>query len=123
MAQWLGQFSGHTHETRVEDAEASLRHAIEACRAGDGNSVEAGKKARSIIQLAERLQRARSKLWKARLSAAIEGSAGSTRVERDKRIETVRRKYEVVRDASVPDILSEFGAQHVPILAQKKEVS
>ena len=67
MAQWLGQFSGHTHATKLEDAETALRHAVAVFRAAGPD--DHGRKSKAVRNLAERLLAARLKLLKARLAA------------------------------------------------------
>ena len=71
MAQWLGQFSGRTHETRVHDAEDALKHAVQAFRNVSAPH-EREAKAKNVRHLATRLLQARIRLFKARLSRASE---------------------------------------------------
>jgi len=61
VAQWRGQFSGRTHESRVKDAEVALKHAVEAFHdvsAPHGRE----KKAKNVRHLATRLQRGEGKM-------------------------------------------------------------
>src|SRR5258708_833125 len=93
VAQWLGQFSGHTHATRVEDAEHALRHAVTAFRTAAPRA--RGRKAESVRNLAERLLAARLKLLKARLAALGPVSAG--REQNAAWIESLREREERTR--------------------------
>jgi hypothetical protein len=110
MAQWLGQFSGHTHATRVEDAEASLRRAVEAFRAA-GSSLDRVERAKAVHRLAKGLLRARLKLAKARLAAATDAQAGVVLARRAQEIAALERKYALLREAGLVAILDEFGAR------------
>jgi hypothetical protein len=115
MAQWLGQFSGHTHETKVEDAEALLRHAIEVFRA-EGSHPDYEKKAKALRRLAQRLLTARLKLVKAQLAAATDVQSGVALAQRAKQIAGLERKYEAMRQKDVVAILREFGLPDVPLV-------
>jgi hypothetical protein len=106
VAQWLGQFSGHTHATKVEDAEDALRHAVTAFRAAGPD--DRRRKAKSVRNLAEQLLTARLKLLKARL-AALEPAADGREQNAD-RIESLRARESQTRAAGVSGILAEFGA-------------
>ena len=113
MAQWLGQFSGHTHATKVEGAEDLLRHAIEVFRAAD--SSETGeKKWKAVTRLAEDLLAARLKLLKARISAASDVQSGVALAERAEEIESLKRRESRVRAGGIDAILKEFGASSAP---------
>ena len=54
MAQWLGQFIGRTHETRVRDAEDALKRAVQAFRDVSAPH-EREKKVKNVRHLATRL--------------------------------------------------------------------
>ncbi len=107
MAQWLGQFSGHTHASKVEDAEEALRHAVTVFRAAGWG--DRARKAKSVQGLAERLLSARLKLLKARI-AALEPVAEGREQNADG-IEAVRTREAQTRADGVNGILAEFGAQ------------
>ncbi len=109
MAQWLGQFSGHTHATRVQDAEAALRQAVTAFRAA-GSDKARQIKAKAVRRLAKRLLSARLRLLKARLVAA-EPVADEETNSRGSGIETLRRRAAKKRDEGVNGILVEFAAE------------
>jgi hypothetical protein len=106
VAQWLGQFSGHTHATKVEDAEKALQHAVSVFRTAAPH--DRASKAKSVRGLAERAFSARLKLLKARI-ASLEPLA-----ERGKQnsngIESLRTKEEQLRADGVNSILIEFNA-------------
>ena len=106
MAQWLGHFSGHTHATKVEDAEEALRHAVTVFRAaGTGDHP---RKAKSVRGLAERLLSARLKLLKARIAALEPVAEG--REQNAAGIEALRVREAQTRADGVKGILAEFGA-------------
>jgi hypothetical protein len=107
VAQWLGQFSGHTHATRVEDAEETLRHAVAAFRAAASDDVRR-RKARSVRNLAERLLSARLKLLKARLTA-LEPVAEDRQPSAEE-IESLREREARTRAEGLSGIVAEFGA-------------
>jgi hypothetical protein len=69
MAQWLGQFTGNTHATRIAELGAHLRHAIAAYRSS-GDDATRRKRAKSIRNLAKRLAAARIRNIKAKLVSA-----------------------------------------------------
>jgi hypothetical protein len=106
MAQWLGQFSGNTHGTKVEDAEEALRHAVAVFRAADAGNRR--RKSKMVRHLAARLLSARLKLLKARL-AALEPLAEGRELNADG-IEALRAREAQTRADGVNGILAEFGA-------------
>jgi hypothetical protein len=104
MAQWRGQFTGLTHETKLADAEATLRTAVAAFRAAAPAKSKA--KAKAVRQLAEQVLRLRLKLLKARRDAR--GPRGRASAEWSKAPER-----EVI-EAGVAAILTEFDAADLP---------
>jgi hypothetical protein len=67
VAQWLGQFSGRTYETRVQDVEDTLKHAVLAfCESSPADDREA--KAKNVRNLAKRLLQARLRHLRALLA-------------------------------------------------------
>jgi hypothetical protein len=99
MAQWMGQFSGHTHGTKVGDIEESLRKAVIAIGATPG----------AVRHLAERLLAARLKLLRARIASAAElkykeGRASSEQVPQ------LKSRARELEAHGVDGILKEFGA-------------
>jgi hypothetical protein len=111
VAQWKGQFSGKTHETRVLDVEASLRCAVAAFRAASSPG-EREKKAKDVRNLAKRVLSARLRLLKARISRAQEPRmTGAAPAPWSDRIDALRAREIKVREDDVSGILVEFGAQ------------
>ncbi|HWG43928.1 MAG TPA: hypothetical protein VN688_14215 [Gemmataceae bacterium] len=107
MAQWLGQFSGNTHATKVQDAEAALRHAVTVFHATDSSEARANK-AKAVRGLATRLLSARLRLLKARISAAEDHQlrhAGSP----NGGIESLRLREAKMRVEGLNAVLVEFG--------------
>lgn len=99
MAQWLGQYSGHTHGTAIEDAEALLRHAITVFRAA-ATEAERRRKAKSVRKLAKRVLSVRLRHMKSHLVNADRHAPPSP----------LRLREEALREQGVPGILAEFGA-------------
>ncbi len=112
MAQWLGQFSGHTHATRVEDAKASLRHAVAVLRSA-GPGPDRSKGLKTVHRLANCLLKARLKLARARIDAArpLTAEASSWR---GGEIASMERTYAMVREGGLEAILREFGVEPPP---------
>ncbi len=109
MAQWLGQFTGNTHATKVQNLEASLRHAVNVfhkTRPGKARKV----KAKAVQSLAKKLLSARLRLFKARIVAntpvAIE--EGDSQMSG---IESLRDREAKARAEGLHGILIEFSAQ------------
>ncbi len=63
MAQWMGQFSGNTHGSRVRELELQLRHAIDVLR-DTASATDLAKRHKSISRTADRLLSARIRLRK-----------------------------------------------------------
>jgi len=103
MAQWTGQFGGHTHETKVKDIEDSLRLAIQTYRITA--EAECAGKLKAIRHLAERLLAARLKALRARLSELTEPSSKS--LDHTKAAHLRTREQEL-QAQGVDDILREF---------------
>jgi hypothetical protein len=104
MAQWPGFYSGHTHETKVQDVEDSLRLAIQTYRTASG--AQRADKLKAIRQLAERLLAARLKALRARISALTE--PGRKSVHGAKAVH-LRTRGQELQSQGVDDILREFG--------------
>jgi primosomal protein N'' len=103
MAQWAGQFSGFTHETKVQDVEHSLRQAITTYRAL--SEAERTGKLKAIQHLAERLLAVRLKALRARISALTE--PGSKTLD-DTKAAHLRTREQELEAQSADDILREF---------------
>jgi len=103
MAQWMKQFSGHTHETKIQDIEVSLQKAVKALESTFGN--ERKRKTKAVRHLAERLQRSRLKMLRARISALTETMQPE---ELSKRIKQLKLKEHKLIEQGVAGILREF---------------
>jgi hypothetical protein len=110
MAQWIGHFSGHTHDTKVEVAEAALRRAVTAFREAASSEARESK-AKAVRNLAARLHTTRLKLLKARIAAA-EPVAENT-VRKSGGPGALRQREAKLRADGLEGILAEFGAQDV----------
>ena len=115
MAQWLGQFSGRTHETRVRDAEDALKHAVEALRDASAPP-EQEKKAKNVRHLARRLLKARIRLFRARLARASELRMTGQPSAWNDGVDHLRAQESATRAAGVHGILAEFGAEAAGVL-------
>ena len=103
MAQWIGQFSGLTHKTKVHDLEESLRLAVAAY--ATARETERASRAHGVHQLAERLLAARLKALRAQLSALQEPGAKQS-IEPE--FTRLKRKEQELATQDVADILREF---------------
>lgn len=101
MAQWRGQFSGLTHRTKLEDAEATLRVAVEALRRAPLTHRE--KKAKAVRHLVGRVLDLRLKRLRA-MRNRFPVAGGD--LEMSRLLESER----LVEAAGLCGILSEFGA-------------
>jgi hypothetical protein len=104
MAQWTGQFSGFTHETKVQGIEQSLRQAIVTYKALP--EAERAGKLKAIRHLSEKLLAARLKALHARISALTE--PGSKSLDETKAAHLGTREQEL-QAQSRDDIFREFG--------------
>jgi hypothetical protein len=112
MAQWSRQFSGYTHETKVQDAEHSLRKAIDAF-ATVPEAQRAGK-LKAIRHLSERLLAARLKALRAKTSALIEPGS-KTRLD-DSHVLHLQKREQELQAQSADGILKEFGFYDRPVV-------
>lgn len=110
MAQWVGQFSGRTHETRVQDAEDALRHAVLAFRESSPTDVREAK-AKNVRHLAKRLLQARLRLLKGRIAQASEPRMTGQASAWSDGVDALRAREISTRTGGVNGILVEFGAE------------
>ncbi len=103
MAQWLGQYTGLTHATRVLDAEQALRHAIEVLRVKSAID-ERTRQKKIVRKLAKRVLSARTRLVRANLAAMGKHAEGADKL---------RRKESELAQLGEAGILAEFGAADV----------
>ena len=103
MAQWMGQFSGINHQTKVQDIEESLRQAGESIKALPED--ERTSKLKAIHHLAERLLTTRLKLLRARISALTEPSLRP----RNNDVSHLRMREQELQAEGANGILKEFG--------------
>ena len=104
MAQWSGQYSGFTHDTRVQDIERSLRLAIKTSKVSP--EVDRNQKLKAIRHLSERLRAARLKALRARISALTE--PGSQSLDETK-VAHLRTREQKLQAQTAAGILREFG--------------
>jgi hypothetical protein len=102
VAQWVGQFTGLSHTSKVADAEATLRTAVAALQAAA--PAEAAGKAKAVVRLAARVLDLRVKLLRARRNAYGPVDSASDWAER------LLEPERSVLAAGVGGILAEFGA-------------
>jgi hypothetical protein len=105
VAQWGGQFNGLSHQSKLADAEATLRAAVVALRAAA--PAEAASKAKAVRRLAARVLNLRVKMLKARRNAygpVDNTSAWAQRLQEPER---------AVLAAGVSGILAGFAASDV----------
>jgi hypothetical protein len=105
VAQWLGQYTGNTHATRVAELDSQLRHAISVLRAIEDDS-DRMKRAKSVRKLAKRLLAARARCIKAKLaSAEIHDAIGKGLGD----VASLRQHLASIEEGGLDAILAEFG--------------
>ena len=109
MAQWSGQFTGLTHQSKVLDREEQLRHAIDAYRAKQTDD-ERESQAKIVLRLADNLLSARIRAMKARLNAYGPLSRDSSIVT------SMETKILNVENGGIRNILDEFNAAEIPVI-------
>ncbi|HEX4610438.1 MAG TPA: hypothetical protein VH092_19770 [Urbifossiella sp.] len=102
MAQWRGQFTGLSHESKLADAQGTLRTAVAAFRAAGPSEVSA--KAKAVRRLAARVLDLRLKMLKARRTALGPVDSASTHAEQ------LKEPERAALAAGVSGILAEFEA-------------
>ena len=111
MAQWIGQFSGRTHESRIADVEATLRRAIESLAAAGADSSAHERK--NVLNLAEKLLAARTRQHKARLSQKRERATAESPAENALALVRLEQSVAEMKVAGISAILKEFGVRDV----------
>jgi hypothetical protein len=107
MAQWAGGYSGNTHATRVDDAEAALKQAITTIRDRSADEPMAQDFAK-VTRMAERLLSARVRMLKARLTALQDASAQEG-ASAGAQLSDLRDRLTTVQAQGVAGILAGFG--------------
>lgn len=108
MAQWAGQFSGNTHETRRADAENALREAVVQSREA-GAPLDREK----ALKLAAKVLFAREHVLNARLSAFTHVPTTERMEKNEPAIRSLRAKLEALKAGGLDAVLKEFGANDV----------
>jgi ABC-type uncharacterized transport system auxiliary subunit len=110
MAQWTGQFTGRTHDTKVQAVELSLRQAVESFE--NAPQKERVGKLKAVQKLSKRLLDARLKALRARLFAVTEPGNKS----QEARLAThLRTRVQQLEAQGVDGILREFGVYDKPV--------
>ena len=107
MAQWMGQYSGHTHKTRVEDMEAALHRTVAALRLATSEQ-DRRKKAKAVLHVAKRLTSARMKLGKTHHAALQSLNAMEPH---EPKAESLSKLKARIRPHVLASILIEFGVE------------
>ncbi len=107
MAQWARQYTGNTHETRVDDAERALREAI--AEQADPKDVLPDEVRLKWKKLAEKILFAREQVIRAKLSRSrhvpTEEAFENQKLAQDRMVKSL----EVLYKGGVDAILLEFG--------------
>jgi hypothetical protein len=106
MAQWVGAFQGHTHETKVKDVGASLKKAI-AAYSSSANVAERDAKFKAMHHLAERVLMSRLKAIRAHLAQLRE--PGSKQRSNEKTIARFELDFARLQENGIEGVLKEFG--------------
>lgn len=101
MAQWVGQFTGHTHATKVADREEILREAISQCLPADSGAVAPPR----LASLAQRVIDARLKYMRAQLSDLREPRSGAMPLQQ---IDRMEHRIKELESEGIPGTLREF---------------
>lgn len=105
MAQWMGQYSGKTHLTRIQDREKQLRHAVEMYNSKETKG-EQDAYVSSLIQFAEKLLNARVKALRAQIA--------SLDPRNEEAQSSIESKIERLSETGFVAILREFGVDSIP---------
>ncbi|NBV24904.1 MAG: hypothetical protein EBS05_23665 [Proteobacteria bacterium] len=104
MAQWMGQYSGLTHETKVQDLELSLRQAIKTI--GALPAPARPEKLKALRHLAGRLLAARLKAVRARVAALTEPGRLDPNGRKASQLQARAAELQAM---GPEDVLKEFG--------------
>jgi hypothetical protein len=107
MAQWAGMSSGRTRDTRVAEAEASLKGAIDALAGSDSTNRQS--KVKNVMALAESVLSARVRRLKAVLSEASEQRMTGHEKYSQSDVAAQRKNLELMQRSGVDAVLKEFG--------------
>ena len=119
MAQWVGQESGNTHDTRVQDAECALAHAVDVLRSAP--SPKDQKALKSVVPLAERVLSARTRRLKARLSELRRSYVRSREEQQTlKTMASFQARLDDLQSSGVAGILAEFGVGDLTFVPKGK---
>jgi hypothetical protein len=109
MAQWIGQYTGNSHATKVQDFEETLRHSITVYRE-TASYEERFSKRKAIKKLAEKLLNARLKFLKAKLYDA-EPVKETDSKKRSSHTDNLHQHLEKVRSEDINGIFKEFDIE------------
>jgi len=99
MAQWLGQFTGNTHLTKVKDREQQLRQAVDVMGTKQ-SPVERHTYMKTVERFAEQLLLTRLR--------ALKSNIASIDPRDTKGLEAAQRKVSELTAKGVLGVLSEF---------------
>ena len=111
MAQWWGQYSGNSHQTKVDDLEEILQHAVIVFHNSDSD-LERNSKKKNLCKLAKKLYNARLKLLRAKLDEAQPVIEGDLETQ-SSRIEALRTQEAKVKSEGINGIFVEFGIKEL----------
>jgi hypothetical protein len=112
VAQWLGQFTGQTHETRVQDVEDSFRHAVQALHETLPGAVRE-RSAKTVRHLAKRVLQARLRALKARIARASEPRMTGQQTAWSDGVAALQAREVATRAGGTNAILVEFGVEEL----------
>jgi hypothetical protein len=104
MAQWQGAYAGNTHETKVAEAEQSLRLAVTAL--GASGELERASRMLAVARLALRVYQARLKALESKIARDSEPRPGGDPTEGFRRHQ---RRLELLLAGGPERIAQEFG--------------
>jgi len=106
MAQWMGQYSGRTHESKVKKIESSLKKAIESLLLIEGPDKK--NKEKEVLKLCKKLKSARHKAVKARIDKLSIPSQ-----EHVSKLQALKTSEKSLEEDGLNDILLEFELQNL----------